>query len=150
MWVKLARRGLSVLVMALALLLVAQAVPAEKVALAQVGQPSCPAQSDPGTAISVSAGAEFAIGLPSNHTTGYSWQLAAAPDPSIAYLDTSVYVLAAPPATGQPLAGAGGRECWVFYAAAAGSTTLTLNYGRPFDPPGTAPAQSLTFTVDVQ
>ncbi|HZU76425.1 MAG TPA: protease inhibitor I42 family protein [Dehalococcoidia bacterium] len=132
------------------LLLATQGVRAHRLALAQTVEPSCAAQSDPNTPITVSADDEFAIGLPSNKTTGYSWQLDAAPDPGVAYWLASVYVLPAPPAAGAPIVGAGGRECWIFYATGPGQTTLTLDYLRPFDPPGTPPAQSATFTVIVQ
>jgi predicted secreted protein len=116
---------------------------------APVGEPSCPAQSDQTVPIMAQPGETFALGLPSNRTTGYLWQLAASPDPSVVQFVANVYVTPAPPSGGAPIVGAAGRECWVFSAVAMGQTTLTLDYLRPFDPPGTPPAQSATFTIIV-
>jgi inhibitor of cysteine peptidase len=118
-------------------------------ALAQA-EPTCPAQSDPASPIMIKSGAMFAIGLPSNPTTGFLWRMDSPPDTSVAQLQGAVYVAPAPPSAGSPpLAGAGGRECWIFNAVGSGQTTITLNYLRPFDPPSTPPGQSDTFTVVV-
>jgi inhibitor of cysteine peptidase len=118
--------------------------------LAQVSEPTCPAQSDQTQPIMAKTGNMFAIGLPSNPTTGFLWRMDSPPDATVAQLQAAVYVAAATPATGSPpIAGAGGRECWIFSAVAAGQTTITLDYLRPFDPPATPPGQSDTFTVVV-
>jgi inhibitor of cysteine peptidase len=117
--------------------------------VAQAVEPSCAAQTDPDAPISVKSGDSFAIGVSSNHTTGYSWQLSGPPDAAIAQMIASVYVLPAPAGAGAPLIGAGGRECWIFNAGGAGTTTIGMDYLRPFDPPGTPPGQSATFTIVV-
>jgi predicted secreted protein len=119
-------------------------------ASAQPFEPSCPAQSNPIEPISANAGDLFAIGMLSNPTTGYSWQMATPPDANVAQFVSNVYVEPSLPANGQPLLGAGGRECWIFSAIQAGSTTAVFNYLRPFDPPDTPPANTATFTIVVQ
>jgi len=118
-------------------------------AFAQVSEPTCPAQSDQTQPIMAKSGNMFAIGLPSNPTTGFLWRMDNSPDSTVAQLVAAVYVAPAPPSGGPPLAGAGGRECWIFNAVGAGQTTITLDYLRPFDPPATPPGQSDTFTVVV-
>lgn len=130
-------------------LLVVTGVHSGGLAVVQADQPTCGAQSDPDTTITANAGGQFAIGLAANHTTGYSWQLTAAPDEAVAQLLASVYVLP-DPSPGPLLAGAGGRECWLFSAIAPGQSTLTLDYRRPFDPPEVAPERSASFTITVQ
>jgi len=118
-------------------------------AVAQLAEPSCPAQSDQIQPLMAKAGNMFAIGLPSNPTTGFLWRMDTSPDSTVAQLVAAVYVAPAPPSAGPPVAGAGGRECWIFSAVGAGQTTITLDYLRPFDPPGTPPGQSDTFAVVV-
>jgi inhibitor of cysteine peptidase len=133
-----------------ALILASLAVVPPGRVLAQVSEPTCPAQSDQTTTITVSSGAMFAIGLPSNPTTGFLWRMDSPPDSTVAQLQGAVYVAPTPSASGgPPIAGAGGRECWIFSAVAAGQTTITLDYLRPFDPPSTPPGKSETFTVVV-
>ena len=145
---RLRRRAL-VLGAALILVLAPLAAGIGSRALAQ-GEPTCPSQSDPGTPLSAKAGGMFAIGLPSNPTTGFVWRMDTPPDSSVAELLGAVYVAPGSSSPGSPpIAGAGGRECWIFSAVAAGQTTMTLDYLRPFDPPGTPPGQSDTFTVVV-
>src|SRR5436190_21347395 len=83
--------------------------------------PPCPDASSPNNLVTVNPGDRFTLGLAANRTTGYSWQLAQPPDASVAQLVGSSYEA---PTAAQP--GAGGKECWTFNAAAAGTTQLTL------------------------
>ena len=102
---------------------------------------SVPTYSQSGTAITVQVGKRFQIELESNLSTGYSWQLAQAPGDQLTLIDDD-YVGKG----GQP--GAAGVQRFEFQGAAAGSTTLTFNYLRPWEQ-GTAPAKTATFPVTV-
>lgn len=94
--------------------------------------------------ITVTAGKEFTITLPSNATTGYSWQLVQPPDERIARLARKGFL---PPLS--QLVGAAGQEAWTFLAVAPGETSLTLHYVRVFEP-NQAPAQTYIAKVIVQ
>jgi predicted secreted protein len=76
--------------------------------------------------ITVNVGDKFKIGLKSNPTTGYQWQLAE-PLNNIE-LVSSKYI---PPNTN--LVGAGGKEIWLFKAIKAGKTYISFKYVRPWE-----------------
>jgi inhibitor of cysteine peptidase len=96
-------------------------------------------------AISVRVGETFSIALDSTPGTGYSWELAQAPDEALVRLVGSEYV--APAGAAPP--GAPGREVWTFAAVAPGQTTITLHYRRPWES-GQAPARLSRTVVSVQ
>jgi predicted secreted protein len=93
--------------------------------------------------LTTTVGEQIAIGLESNQTTGYSWQLAQPPDASVATLVGSQYF-----PSGSGLPGAGGMDCWTFQATGTGQTTMQLIYSRPFEP-SLPPARTRTFTIVV-
>jgi predicted secreted protein len=95
------------------------------------------------TQLSIGIGDETVVGLESNQTTGYSWQLAQSPDPTIAIAAGSQYF-----PSGSGLIGAGGMECWTFQGVGAGTTSIQLNYARPFEP-GQPAARIRQFTITV-
>jgi len=100
--------------------------------------------SDPSVPIRVKPGEEFVIVLESNASTGFAWRLAAPTDEKVVRFLRSRYE--AP--SGSGVVGAGGKEYWSFVAAAAGSTTIRLEYVRSFQSvPGPT---TYTFTVEVQ
>jgi inhibitor of cysteine peptidase len=99
---------------------------------------------NPREVVTVTVGRRFSLVLASNPTTGYQWQLAAAPDPAIATLVTNEYL---PPAGA--LIGAGGDEKWTFRAVGAGRATISLIYVRPWEKDA-EPARRETFTVEVR
>jgi hypothetical protein len=93
--------------------------------------------------VSVKVGSGFTIELDSNATTGYQWEVKPLDDGVVSagghvYLD---------PATGA--VGAGGWEQFQFTAAAAGTTRVTLEYRRPFEPATTPAVDTVTFEVTV-
>ena len=91
--------------------------------------------------ITVKAGQEFKISLPSNPTTGYGWQFAKHPEAQVLKLLGSEFK----PAQSR-LMGAGGTQVWTFKALAQGKTTLALNYVRAWEK-NTPPAQRTNFVV---
>ena len=106
------------------------------------GGSSTPKVYEVGDSISVSNGDTFVIALDANPSTGYSWEAEA---------NTNVEFVSSKQVQGSSKAiGAGGTQQLTFKAVKTGSSTLTLHYLRPFDPPGTAPAQTEDFPVTVK
>lgn len=88
-------------------------------------------------------GQHFDFSLESNPTTGYSWQVAQAPDSNIVQLVNSYF---AEPSG--DLVGAPGEEVWQFQAVAAGTATTVLEYSQLWDT-ATPPAKRYTLTINV-
>ena len=92
---------------------------------------SKPKVYEAGDSITVKNGDAFVIALEANPSTGYSWQ--AAPNANVQPV-SSKQVQGTSNAIGAP-----GTQQLTFKAVQTGSSTLTLDYLRPFDPPSTAP-----------
>ncbi len=98
-------------------------------------------QRDDGESVRVGVGQVLEVALPSNPTTGYSWQVAEVP----AFLTQS----------GEPVfearedddvVGAGGTEILRFEVTGAGVGVLLLEYRRPWE--ADVPAEE-TFALDI-
>ena len=100
-------------------------------------------ESAPPAAITVTAGEQFDIRLPSNPTTGYRWQVGGKLNMRIVRLVDTRYEPTAP----APL-GAGGTEIFTFVGVAQGSAKIQLVYLRPWEK-GVAPARTSEYTVEV-
>ncbi len=96
------------------------------------------------SSIQAAVGQEFTIILDSNPTTGYSWEFSSPPDEQIIELIDSSFQ---PPRT--RLKGAGGKQLWIFRAAASGQTTISLKYIRPWEK-GIPPVRTASFAVVVE
>jgi predicted secreted protein len=105
--------------------------------------PHTPVFNDPTQLVTVSAGEEFFLALPSNATTGYSWSQKIADGNILAY-EGNVYE---EPFQTQP--GAGGQQIFIYHANRSGTTVVTLVYGRPFQPNDPS-QQTVTFNVTVK
>jgi predicted secreted protein len=81
--------------------------------------------ADPAAAILVTAGETFAIALPGNPSTGYTWQ--ASVDPRYLELIGQEFE---PDGEG---VGSGGYEVLRLRALIAGETEVTCDYQRPWD-----------------
>ena len=79
---------------------------------------------DPTQPIHVAVGETFALALPGNPTTGYTWQV----EPDEHYLR----LLSQEPELEQPGVGAGGQEVFRLQAQAPGEVELTCKYCRPW------------------
>lgn len=102
--------------------------------------------TDPSQPIEATVGSLIALQQPANATTGYGWLMSGPPDPTIAQLASSTYLV--PAQTNPPVVGRGGVQCWEFLAVGEGTTSATFDYRRPFalsDPN----YQSVTFTLVV-
>lgn len=91
--------------------------------------------------ISVKAGQEFLIAVPSNPTTGYSWR-------GISNNGNVTIWGSAYEAPGSKLMGAGGQQIFVLLAKSPGTATVTFSYARPWQK-GVKPGRTMTFTVTV-
>ena len=100
--------------------------------------------TDPARPLTVSPGEKFFIVIASNRTTGFSWQIAKPINENVVKLQGSEYLPAK-----SDLVGAGGKEVWAFTAVAAGQTTISLKYIRPWEK-GKSPKQEAAYTVIVR
>ncbi len=98
-----------------------------------------------GKEVALAAGGTLTITLESNITTGYSWEETANIGDKLVLQQTGHKY--EPPAT--PALGAGGKEVWTIKALKAGESTISMGYGRPFEP-GVAPAKTFNLTVVVK
>lgn len=93
--------------------------------------------------IDVAVDDTFAIELEANPSTGYSWELAAPLDEAIVVSLGSDHEAGDSDAVGAP-----GTQQLSFKAVGEGSTTISLQYVRPWET-DVAPAETQDFTVDV-
>ena len=93
----------------------------------------------------VTAGETFTVTLGSNQTTGFRWtELATISDQTVLQQLEHKYV---PPQTDR--LGAGGEEVWTFKALKAGSSTVSMDYSRPWEG-GEKGVWAYTLTVAVK
>jgi len=95
--------------------------------------------------VSVTAGQEFLIAIPSNPTTGYSWT--AKSSSGVVTVWGSAYQ--GPAATAKPLMGAGGEQIFVCKANRPGTAQIMFSYARPWQK-GVKAARTMTFAVTVK
>lgn len=101
--------------------------------------------SDNNSSVTLSVGDALSIQLPSNPSTGYSWQIVANDKQVLLPVGAGQFSLD----TGKtPMPGAGGTETFNLKAVGKGSTTVTLVYVRPWETTVT-PTPNDTFTVKV-
>ena len=105
------------------------------------GGSSTPKVYEAGDSITVSNGDTFVIALDANPSTGYSWEADANADVEFV---KSKQVQGSSNAVGAP-----GTQQLTFKAVKAGSSTLTLNYLRPFEQ-GVPPVRTEEFDVTVK
>lgn len=80
--------------------------------------------------INVTAGDSFTVTLCSNATTGFQWsESAQISDPAVVQQTGHKFV--SPEAEG--LVGAPGKEVWTFKALKKGTSTVSLEYSRPWE-----------------
>ena len=95
------------------------------------------------SSIEVVVGEQFTIMLAANPTTGYSWTVSRQADPTVVAPVDSDY---------QPdpssVVGTGGHQRLTYQAVGRGTTTINLDYRRPWE--STTTEKSATFTVIVR
>ena len=85
------------------------------------------------------------VSLGANPTTGFQWGEAEISDTKVVAEQSHVYV---PPQTDGSLAGAPGKDVWVFDSEQAGKATIKMSYSRPWEGGG-KDAWTLTINVTV-
>jgi predicted secreted protein len=96
-----------------------------------------PMYTEDDTDITVKQEHAFVISLPASPSTGYEWN--AVSTPAVQQMTTEQV-----PGGSQP--GAQGTQNITFRAGDLGTSTLTLNYARSFEP-GVAPAKTVSFQL---
>ncbi len=102
-------------------------------------------EADNGSDVTLKVGDTLRVQLPSNPSTGYSWQVSQDDKAILAPVGEPQFDLG-PNVT--PIPGRGGTETFTFKAVAAGETTLTLIYVRPWET-NVTPTPNDTFTLNV-
>jgi len=82
--------------------------------------------------LEVKAGDTFTVILCSNPTTGFSWSETAKISNS-GVVEQADHKFNAPASETPPLAGAPGKEVWTFKALKSGTSTISMEYGRPWE-----------------
>lgn len=101
---------------------------------------------DSGSQVELAAGQVVEVTLESNPTTGYSWEVSAVDAAVLSQLGEVEFREA--PKEGEQMVGVGGTETFRF-SSAAGETTLTLVYHRPWEK-DVDPLETFTIQVVVR
>jgi len=98
-----------------------------------------------GGQVELSVGQSLVVTLESNASTGYSWSLAQISDETVLNKTGNKYI--SPQTTG-PIVGAPGKEEWTFLALKEGTSSISMEYKRPWEK-DTPPARTFSLTVVV-
>jgi len=108
----------------------ASAEPADKDASIEVSADEFANTNNIVREVVVAEGGTLTVSLGSNPSTGFTWDEGAhIADPALLRQTASALV----PAEGQGLVGAPGTQVWTFEALAQGTTTVSLQYSRPWE-----------------
>ena len=108
--------------------------------------PEAPTVKPTGSDVYVIDGGTVTFAFASNPTTGYTWEVA---QDGTSVKQTKDWYEAEPEARGKvATAGSGGTQYYTFEAVAAGKTTLTFNYLRPWETEGPIKSHVAVVTVD--
>ena len=102
-------------------------------------------QLDDGKVVNMTVGQILTVELPSNRTTGFSWNEPATTETVLERVGEPAYVTDPVPSG---MAGVGGQEIWRFRATKAGRQTLRLEYARPWEK-NVTPAKVASFKIVV-
>jgi len=84
--------------------------------------------------LEVAVGDTITVTLCSNASTGFQWsEMAQIGDENILEQVNHEYVAPEADGDGAPLVGAPGNEVWTFKALEKGTTTVAMEYGRPWE-----------------
>jgi inhibitor of cysteine peptidase len=94
--------------------------------------------------VKLAVGDTLEVRLPSNRSTGFSWQIARVAKGKLNPLGKPMYVQPK-----EPRPGAGGVEVFRFTAGAPGKSDLELVYKRPFEK-DKSPAKTYKLSVEIE
>ena len=84
-----------------------------------------------GGEVKVAAGGKVIVTLESNPSTGFSWMLSEITSEGV--LEEAGNEFQSDNTDNPPLVGAGGHEIWTFKALKKGTSTISMEYSRPWD-----------------
>ena len=84
-----------------------------------------------GQQIEVAAGDSFSVTLCSNPTTGFQWESAQISDQTV--LEQVDHKFISPQSEPPPPPGTPGQDVWTFKALKEGTSTVSLEYSRPWE-----------------
>jgi inhibitor of cysteine peptidase len=113
--------------------------------IAGIPETRVPEYSDPARPVKTRTGDRFVIVLDSNPTTGYGWQLGQSFDKTA----FEVLEIRYEPSNDKRLAGAGGKQTWMFRALRAGNAVIDFEYLRPWEK-DIPPVKKIRFAVTVR
>ncbi len=119
--------------------------PQEKVVTPQQKVITLTAQ-DNGRTINAAVGDRVVLSLAGNVTTGYDWKIAAIDPAILQEAGDSTYKQDQAPSG---MVGVGGTRTWSFNVKATGSSPLTLEYRRSFEPDSQPAAKTFTVIIKV-
>jgi len=106
--------------------------PATKQAAVDVACDDFSSQQQITKEVTVGAGDSFRVTLCSNPTTGFQWsETAQVSDPSV--VQQTNHKLVGPESAPPPPPGTPGQEIWTFEALKKGTSTVTMEYSRPWE-----------------
>ncbi len=82
-----------------------------------------------GKTVEIAVGGTLTVTLESNPTTGFQWELASISDQAV--LEKQSNTFETPEDTG--MVGSPGKEVWTFRALKKGTSTISMEYGRPWE-----------------
>jgi len=100
-----------------------------------------------GGKVEVAAGGNIIVTLESNPSTGFSWALSENTNEEVLQEAGNEFRIDNP--TDPPLMGAGGHEIWTFNALKKGTSTISMEYSRPWEG-GEKGVQTFELTVIVE
>ena len=86
-------------------------------------------ESHNGKKVEIAVAGTLTVTLESNPTTGFQWELASISDQAV--LEKQSNTFDDPEDTG--MVGAPGKEVWTFRALKKGTSTISMEYGRPWE-----------------
>ena len=101
---------------------------------------------DNGSTVTIPVSGSFTVSLASNPTTGYEWGLVDLTTSILENTDHQYVQDAAPPG----MVGVGGTETWEFTGRSAGTTTLRLEYRRPWETEEEVESFEVTVTITAE
>jgi len=98
-----------------------------------------------GKTVEIAVGGTLTVTLESNATTGFQWELASISDQAV--LEKQSDTFEAPEDTA--MVGAPGKEVWTFKASKKGTSSISMEYSRPWES-GEKGVETFTITVVVK
>ncbi|MFO8143688.1 MAG: protease inhibitor I42 family protein [Dehalococcoidales bacterium] len=101
-------------------------------------------ESQSGQQVEIASGGTLTVTLESNRTTGFQWELKSVGDTSVLQSQGGTYN-----APDSEMVGAGGEAIWTFEAIKPGTSSISMEYSKPWEG-GTKAEKTFDLTVVVK